>query len=264
MAAVVKANTRRRQFGRAVGLAAVLALAISATAARAHPEVSAGLVNRYLTIVVDDARIEIFFSLLFGPLPAAERRRNMDRDGNGQLSPEELAGEEARVGATAKAQFSLSVDGVRIELNARATMDVGLESSTGAAPLVVELRATHPLSVGEHVLRIEPGRDPERLGETETTIETGPGWLLAQSRSADEANSPSDGSARSRFRFDGPRVSTLEDRSVTFVVRPMNVVASDGNHHVRTPWRLALGVAALGVCSILAWRLRRRYRKKTG
>jgi hypothetical protein len=237
-------------------------LVLSARGAGAHPEISPQLVNRYLALVVIDSRVEVFASYLFGPLPGAERRRSMDGDQDGLISEIEMTEEARRWAARAGELYTLAIDGQDTVARATATVELGTDRSTGAAAVVIELRAQVALVPGPHALRIEPGRDPDRLGETELGIDPGPGWVLAASHLG-RAAPPAEGHvALARFKFDGPRVSLLEDRSATFLVRTTPVEPAPGHRGV-PGWLLggAFGAALVGSLAVV---LRRRRPPRAG
>jgi hypothetical protein len=241
VAAVVKKKTA----------ALVLALvALAAPRAGAHPEVAPQLVNRYLSLIVLGDRLEYFVTLLYGPLPAADERRSMDADHDGKIGPAELERAIAAWKARAPELAKFGVDGQGLPLErATASVQLGADEGVGAAPLVVEIYGARPLSSGTRELRVEPGWDPPRLGETELSLDLAPDWELVGSR---QARGPT-GTER-RFLFEGRRASVAADRSATFTIR----AAAAPARHPRTPF-IAGGVAALAGLA-LALELRRRRR----
>ncbi len=248
---------------RRLCLATALAgLVLSARGAGAHPEISPQLVNRYFALVVVDSRVEVFSSYLFGPLPGADRRRSIDADQDGLISEIEMTEEARRWAARASELYTLAIDGQDTAAPATATVELGSDRSTGAAAVVIELRAQVPVVRGPHTLRIEPGHDPGRLGETELGIDPGPGWILVASHLG-RAAPPAEGQvSKTRFKFDGPRVSLLEDRSATFLVRPAPREPTPSHRGV-PGWLLggALGAALVGSLAVV---LRRRRLPRAG
>jgi hypothetical protein len=240
VAAVVKKKTR--------WLLALSALLVPGAAA-AHPEVSPQLVNRYLSVMVLGDRLEYFVTLLYGPLPAVEERKKMDADGDGKISAPEL--ERATSGWKARAPelARLSVDGETIALGgATASVQLGADQTTAAAPLVVELYGSRPIAPGQHEVRLEPAWDPPRLGETEVTIDLSPDWELLSSR---QGHGPQE--AQRRYRFEGPRPTVAADRAATFTLRPATTPA---------PRRTVFIAAAIAALSGLALFLEVRRRQK--
>jgi len=209
--AVVK---KKRAF--AVGLvAAVASAALLPRGANAHPEVSPLLVNRYLSLIVVGGRVEFFVTLLYGALPAAEVRKGLDRDGDGRISEaERQQGQDvwkARAGELAR----LALDGAPLPLaGATADLQLGADTGAGPAPLVVEVYGAQPLPDGTRQLRLEPGWDPPKLGETELMLDLSSDWELVSSRLG---SGPVE--QLSRYKLEGPRTAASQDRAVTFVVR---------------------------------------------
>jgi nickel/cobalt transporter (NicO) family protein len=228
---------------------ALLALA-AGPRADAHPEVAPQLVNRYLSVIVLGDRLEYFVTLLYGPLPAADERRSMDADRDGKIGPAELERAIASWKARAPELARFGVDGQALPLeSATASVQLGADDGVGAAPLVVEIYGARPLAAGTRDLRVEPGWEPPRLGETELSLDLAPDWELVGSRQGQEPT----GTER-RFLFEGKRASVVSDRSATFTIR-----AGASARPARTPF-IAGGVAALAGIA-LAFELRRRQRR---
>jgi hypothetical protein len=207
VAAVVKNNAR--------WVLAVAAL-VAPSLAVAHPEVSPQLVNRYLSVMVLGDRLEYFVTLLYGPLPATDERKRMDGDGDGRITQAELDGAMAGWKARASQLAQVSVDGQALDLaGAAASVQLGPDQTTGGAPVVVEIYGSRPLPAGRHQVRIEPGWDPPRVGETELTLDLSPDWELVASRQGHGAEE-----AVRRYRFEGPRPSVAADRSAVFTIQP--------------------------------------------
>ncbi len=237
-------------------LAAVLLLA--PRPAGAHPEMSPTTVNRYLSVMVIGDRVEVFYTLLFGPLPGADERQRIDGDGNGQLSPKEL--HEAARGWETEADklVGATVDGERIVLG-KADVQLGDSQGIEAAPLVVEVYGSRELPSGTRRVRIEPGKDPPRLGETEVVLDLSPDWTLVSSRRGGGADGQD-----VRFKFDGPPVSMIEDRSVTYVVKSRNPLVAPSRKGMPGWMPLAaLGVLLTGAIVALVTRVR-AYRREKG
>jgi hypothetical protein len=199
---------------RALGLVAALAVALLPRAGRAHPEVSPQLVNRYLSLIVVGGRLEFFVTLLYGALPGAEARKALDRDGDGRISEAERQQGQAGWKRRAAELAILTVDGAPVSLSdATADVQLGPDSGVGPSPLVVEVYGAQPLPEGTRRLRLEPGWDPPRLGETELVVDLSPDWDLVASQ-----RGPAAEEHLTRYKLDGPRKGS-EDRSVTFVIK---------------------------------------------
>jgi hypothetical protein len=217
---MVPAVVKKKRAFRLTLVAGLLGALLPA-AARAHPEVSPQLVNRYLSLIVAGERLEFFVTLLYGALPAAELRKGLDQDGDGRISEPERQRAQGAWQRRAGELATLTVDGVPIRLaDATADLQLGPDSSAGAAPLVVEVYGSRPVPQGTRQVRLEPGWDPPRLGETELMLDLSPGWELVASRQGQGPDQQ-----LTRYKLEGPRTAAFQDRSVTFVVRSAPVPA---------------------------------------
>jgi len=174
----------------------------------------------------------------------------MDTDRDGKIGPAELERATAAWKARAPELARFGVDGQSLPLeSATASVQLGADEGVGPAPLVVEIYGARPLAGGTRELRVEPGWEPPRLGETELSLDLAPDWELVGSR---QGQGPA-GTER-RFLFEGRRASVAADRSATFTIR----ATTAGARPARTPF-IAGGVAALAGLA-LALELRRRRR----
>jgi hypothetical protein len=203
--------------------------------------VSPQLVNRYLSLIVTGERLEFFVTLLYGALPAAPLRKELDQDGDGRISEPERQRAQAAWQRRAGELANLTVDGVPVRLaDATADLQLGPDLGAGAAPLVVEVYGSRPLAGGTRQVRLEPGWDPPRLGETELMLDLSADWELVTSR---QGQGP--GQQLTRYKLEGPRTAAFQDRSATFVVRSVGAPAR------RAPMAglavIAGGMAAIGL-----------------
>jgi hypothetical protein len=194
---MVKARTRL------ACLAALLVLSLSGRA-QAHPEFSAVGTNRFVTAAVLDGRVDVTDALLLGALTSVEQRRALDSDGDGSVSEAERLAGEKRMEA-AGPELGVEVDSQAVAAPVTAVIDLGGDPRVAAPALVIERRQsfTSTWPDGQHRLRLAVAREPTRLLDTELGIVLGSGLSLQQ---------PDD-----RVTFKGPRHSSLEDRSATFV-----------------------------------------------
>jgi hypothetical protein len=228
------------------GLAAGILLA-APSAAHPHPEFSPQLVNRYLSVIAIGDRLEFFVSFLYGPLAAVDARKEMDGDGDRKISAAELTAANERWRRRAGELATFSVDGETLPLGeARAEVQIGADDGIGGGPVTVEIFGARPVAAGTRRVRLEPGWDPPRLGETELSIDLSAGWELVASEQGGRV------AALSRVKLEGPRKSSVEDRSVTFVIR---ATAAPG-HSRALPY--FFGVAALLAAAGIARELWRR------
>jgi hypothetical protein len=211
---MVPAVVKQKRALRVWLVAALASSTLLPRAGHAHPEVSPQLVNRYLSLIVVGGRVEFFVTLLYGALPGAEARKGLDRDGDGRISEAERKQGQDVWKARAGELAVLAIDGAPVPLaGATADLQLGPDTSAGAAPLVVEVYGAQPLPEGTRRLRLEPGWDPPRLGETELMVDLSSEWELVSSR---QGSGPVE--RLSRYKHEGPRTSASQDRSVTFVV----------------------------------------------
>jgi hypothetical protein len=196
----------RRGARVAAALSLALALLTSAGRAGAHPEFSTMGTNRYVTAAVFDGRVDVTDAWLEGALSAVETRRQLDTNRDGRIDDaERQAGEESL-----RAQgpcVGVELDGRPATAPLTVSIDLGVDPKVGPTPLVVERRTRLDRGAPprETRLRLVVLRDAPRPYETELSVVLGPALALA--------------SGPDRVRFDGPRHSSLEDRSATFVVK---------------------------------------------
>jgi hypothetical protein len=233
---------------------ALLAASWFSAQAHAHPEVAQELVNRYVAVIAVGDKLEFFVTLLYGPVPAVEARRGMDRDGDRKLSTADLDAAKSAWRTRADELATVTVDGEKVRLaEGRVEVQIGGDDGVNAAPVVVELYGTRPLPDGTHRIGLEPGWDPPRLGETELSIDPVAGWELVASERAGRA-----AGAVTRFKLEGPRKSVVEDRSAVFIIR-----SSAAPSHNRT-LPVALAIVALLAAAGLVLELRRRRPSRAG
>jgi hypothetical protein len=225
-------------------------LILGASAAGAHPEMSPRLVNRYLSVILIGDRLEYFATYLYGPLPAVAERERLDTSHDGRISEEERAAAEQRWRQRAAELLSLQLDGSPLALaDGKADVQLGNDTSTGAAPMAIEVYGSHQLGRGPHRLRLEPGWDPPSLGETELSIDTSADWELVASR---QASGPEE--HLTRYKLEGPRLAAIQDRSATFTVRPSGASSPSIPKHLPT----AIALVLLAAAGLTMQALRRR------
>ncbi len=190
---------------RAAAFVTSALVTLGAPPAGAHPEFSALGTNRYVTAAVLDGRIDVTDALLEGLLPAGDDRRRFDVDGDGSLSPAELADARERLRAEGPA-VTVTVDERVLAAPLEVSIDLGDEPGAAAAPLVIERRQSFEgaLPLGTHRLRLVVTREPPRLLETELGVVLGPGLTLRE--------------GVDRVSLRGSRASALEVRAATFII----------------------------------------------
>jgi len=214
-----------------------LALALAGRAG-AHPEISALGTNRYVTAAILDGRVDVADVLLEGTLASGDERKRLDADGDGRISEAERAAGERRLAAEGPA-LTVEVDGRAVTAPFSVSINLGAEPAAGAAPVVIERRATFERAwpAGARTLRLLLTRDPPRPLDAEVYLALAPGYTLAR------------GAELVTFR--GPRTSALEERAATFEI--VGPPAKGGKAVV------LLGILALLLAGVVA---RARLRKR--
>lgn len=212
-------------------IATTVTLAVGGRAA-AHPEFSSVGTNRYVAAAVFDGRVDVTDAWLQGALTAAELRRELDANHDGQVDAAERAAAEQRLRAEGPF-MSVALDGRDATAPLAVTIDLGDDPRVGPSPVVVERRTRLAGSPSQLTLTIT--REPPRVLETELSIVLGPNLALAE--------------GSDRVRFGGPRRSSLETRSATFTITPLS-----SSHTPKLT--IAAGLVLLG--SALLWLGRRR------
>ena len=228
----------------------------------AHAEFVPTLVNRYVSLTAFEARVDVMVSLLFGQLPAGERRRRMDLDRNGQIDPREVHRERLFWGQNPDRLVRFSVDGSPVRLTAAGVVDLNGDPGVAARPLLVTLHGSFDLSPGDRTIEVAGMADVERLGETEIALDIAAGWTLISSQgSAGRAT----GAAQRLFQFPGPRVAGGDLPRVTFSMRSFATGKRARPTWGPTAWAM-LPVAALAILALafLVARARRPPRQPPG
>jgi hypothetical protein len=230
---------------------------LSAGRAAAHPEFVPTLVNRYVSITAFESRVEVLASLLFGQLPAGERRRLMDQDRSGRIDARELARERAFWSGRVDQVVRFSVDGAPVALTTAAVVDLNGDPAVAPRPLLVTLHSSFDLPPGQHALKVEGGPDLPRLGETEIALDIVAGWNLVASQ---DATGRATASPQRLFQFSPVASGSTSAVSLTYVLQ---VAAGAPPRFAwgRAAWGLlAAAAAALSGVIWLAWRARRQAR----
>jgi hypothetical protein len=222
-----------------------LVLTAGAPRALAHPEPAPTLVNRYVTLAPAEARLGVQLTLLYGALPAGELRRQIDTDGDGKLSPQELGRQRLvwlqRIGEPTP-MLRLTMDGRPTPLAFTLKIDLGGDSGTGAQPLLIDVVATVDLDPGEHRLEVVLGPDLPRMGETEVMLDATNPWSLRGTYDAEGrpvATQP-------LVRYPGRRSEPDEKRGGGFLIRSDGPLGTQGEGP-----GLAVPIALVGLATLM-------------
>jgi hypothetical protein len=242
----------RRRLAAALACAAALA---AVAPAAGHQQTSRTANNRYVKLTLMGDTLRIAYTVLYGDLPALEERRAMDRDRDGQIAPAEARARAAEVAAALARGARLEVDGQPITL-VFAERDLALaDPRVVPAPYSIDLWQLVPLTPRpRHDVTFEAHDDLARPGETEVRFEEAPGTRLLGYCLGHGPCPPPTGEPR--FVWEGPRRSSMEDRSVfaSFAVVDQGFGPSRG---LLAAAGGALAVLVAGVGALL-WRRRRR------
>lgn len=242
---------------------ALLALLLAPAAAPAHPVTSRTENNRYVKLTLTERGLRVAYSVLYGELPSFYARRGMDRNGDGQIAPEEARAHADDLGGRFAAESVLTVDGRRIPLRLPDRAATVADPRVGPIPFSVDLWEVVPLPRGRHAIAFEAGGELPRLGETEIKFEPAPGtrlltWCRSRPPCTTRAEEP-------RFVWLGPKASSMEDRTASATYETQGIGPSRGAVTAVVGGAVVLAVVAAGVALVVKRRKRREgYRRTNG
>jgi hypothetical protein len=252
LAACAASQTLRRKSRRA-SAAIALALACAASPAAAHPEFNPTRTTRYLKAsLLGGGAVRIAYTVMIGELPALAVRRAMDDNHDGRLDPGEQKRWAEALAARVDQALTVELDGARVHPRWEVPVAGGLEAGkVEPVPFSVDLVARLDAGRGVHTVKLDDATELDQLGESELRIEEGPGARLLAAWQGRE-----DSGKQTRFVWNGPRFSVVEDRSVGFRF-------DDGAappHPRRRAYPIALIGAPLGllIAAVMMARARRR------
>lgn len=154
-----------------VGLGSVLGLASSAAA---HP-LGNFTVNTYAGVIVRPSEVLVDAVLDLAEIPAFRERRAIDRNGDGDLGPEELAAYRAAACDRLAADVVVTVDGERVPLAPLSKARLSFPPGVGGLPtlrLECPLRGAlaSPLEGAAATVRVDNGAYAGRIGWHEITL----------------------------------------------------------------------------------------------
>jgi len=144
--------------------------------AAAHP-LGNFTVNRYTRIELYRDAVDLHYVLDFAEIPTFQLLDTIDRDGNGNASPEELAAYRAELETTLPANFELTVDGQPVPVRPLSSAAELRPGQGGLDVLRVALvyRATPPASEGPRAVRFADRNYSDRIGWKEIVVQPSEG-----------------------------------------------------------------------------------------
>jgi len=194
-----------------LGLAAV-AFTVLPTKLAGHRAFSLRRNNRYAILVLEDTKIRLLYSVLYGRVPAAQIRRDLDQSTDGLISPEEATAGANRMLAALESGIHLNLNGDPLpptKLTASILLGGNRGVSTGALELSIEGRWS--ICPGRHTLRYEDDTYLAAQGETHVQLRPGPAIRILESHAGNWSSG-----IETLYTFKGPK-SKVEDRSITVV-----------------------------------------------
>lgn len=225
--------------------------------------------NRYVKLSPLGDRVRVVYTVVFGEVPGASARRQMDLDRDGQISEQE----RRRFGAPFATQIAraleLSVDGVASRMTWD-HVDVGLgTTATAAGAFAVDLVAAVCLASNRarHIIHMRDLFINSSPGETEITIEPGPGIHIERAQIGAYAD------PTYQFRFSGSdRALSDPGLELRFTAAPSwhpggrcakSEHAETTSQSVSPRWWIGVtAVTALGLGLLTATAVKRRRRAK--
>jgi hypothetical protein len=240
---------------RSIAISLIVVNLCIAPTASAHPEFNPVSTNRYLKLTVLGPRdVRLAYTILYGAGPALAARKAADANADGRLDENETRALGAQ--ALATVQKGLQLD-APITWETPAVGMLGAE--VGPIPFSVDLIGR---VAANQELHLDDRTELPALGETEIRAEESPTTtLLAFHRGpAATTDGGDDREREDRILFRGPKLSTLEDRTITlrFAAKPKANASPSVEQKKAFPWPVAIGACLLFlVLGVLSRRKRR-------
>lgn len=169
--------------GVAAASAAALALLASAGIASAHP-LGNYTVNRAVSVTVASSGITVRYVIDMAEIPAFSELQVIDRDGNGQTGPNELATYATAACATVRSNLELQINGSTALLHVQSHPQLSFPAGAGGLStlrLVCAFGVAMPNLVGDQTVNVADKTDDGHVGWREVTITAGPGVVIENS-----------------------------------------------------------------------------------
>jgi hypothetical protein len=242
---------------RLVAVNVAAALGLVAAPALAHPEFAPQTTNRYikLDLVAPDS-VRLAYTVMVGAMPAAGARAHADANHDGRVDEAEARALGDEVSRAVAAGVTVELDGQRVTPAFEAPV-VGLAGdAVGPSPFSIDLVARLPArGAGPHTLTFDDAPAEPMLGETEIRVEESPATRLITAH-----RGPTGNERQTRFLFNGPKFSALEDRSIalSFAAAPPAVPVKAPRSAFPLRYIVMAGIGLLLAGGIVARRLQRK------
>jgi len=167
----------------ATASAAALALLASASIASAHP-LGNYTVNRAIDLNIASSGVTVRYVIDMAEIPAFSELQVIDRDGDGQTDPDELATYGAGACAAVRGNLALQVNASKAPLRAHGQPQLNFPAGAGGLStlrLVCTFSAAVPDLLDEETVSVADKTDDGHVGWREVTISAGPGVVIETS-----------------------------------------------------------------------------------
>lgn len=248
-------------------LCSLVVLAGALRGACAHPQFGVSTINRYGRLVLrEPTLVYVYYTVLFGDIPALPLRKAADTDGNGQLSAVEQAALASSLQATIQAGVTLQAEGRLAPLLWHPpTLDLA-DAAVVARGFSLDCEArvqlTAPADRSALSLRYQDHSAFPSIGEIELRVEEAPAVSLLSATGPTLRPDAPQGETARLFHTFGPAAVARTPFSVELRVAQPRLTAAPPPVRSRVrpgPLVLAFLLAFLGIGGV-AWFLRQRHR----
>lgn len=241
---------------------AVVALVLATAPVEAHVVVSPTLNNRYVKVTPAADRVRLAYTIVIGETPGRTARQALDKDGNGELTDDEIAPWKADVAERVRAGMEVHLDKAKLEV-AWSEVVVGLGTpEVAAGSFSIDLIAWFcaPRGGARHELDLVDRFVLAPPGETEVKVESQPGVTIDVARVGPEGGGGD--LIQHERKFEGSAAPLAQ--GLRLVYNAAGAPLSDGKCPQRERpaepmprWPFAVGAVAALVAAV-ALRMRRK------